>query len=288
MSQITAGGIVSDATSEAAGYGKAPKTHSNADASVDPETGEARARGKGRGPKGSDGNASIAVSDEDGEFATSADADGSSKDRTKTSVDAHGKAKLSDTDYEGGSTSSAKSENAHTRSDTRFAQGGGGLSSEANAEGTSDGESTSATDVEAHFTGDNISHRTRARGTGSDMSSTSAKGNLLVERLGQTIELVSEAESLSEQSSDAEVRNIVIKTASGTIVRSIARSGSTGRSVSDPTAGIDIAMPDGIGCADGHARRSPGGRGARQCGHCDPGGAGVGSISRPPDVARAH
>jgi hypothetical protein len=188
------------------------------------------------------------VADQDGEFDTGADADGASKDGTKTSVGARGKAELSDTDYEGGSVANAKSENAHTRSGTRFGRDSGGLSSEASAEGANsrDGETTSATDVEAHFTGDDISHRTRARGSGSDISSTSAKGSLLVERLGQTIELVSEAESLSEQSSGAEVRNIVIKTASGTIVRSIARSDSFGRSVSDPTAKIDIVMPDGL------------------------------------------
>jgi hypothetical protein len=261
MSRITAGGIVADATSVATGLGRSPRTVSDADASVDPRTGEARARGKGRGPRGSDGSASIRVSDDKGEFSTEAGADGSSQDHSSTTVEARGKASLSPTDYDGGSTARAKAPNSHTYSNTEFTPDGGEVSSDASAEGAGAGAAStgSSTEVVASIDGDNISHRTRASGRGDDTSVASARGSLMLKRFGRVIEIGTNADSSSDTSSSAEVRHVVIQTKSGTIIRTLARSNSTGARLGDPSAGIDIVIPGGGGgllLADRAVRRA--------------------------------
>lgn len=241
MSRITAGGVQSDALADATGRGNFPLTQSDAIAEIDPRTGSAKAAADGRGPEGSDGVVSVSVGRGNGALRTDADADGSSSDGRATSVRADGAGSASQAEYRGGSSSTARAPSGSTRSTTTLAAEDGSMASTATADGASarEGFTRSATDVEAFVRGNTIAHRSGARATGDGADAASVRGNMLV---GGMVEVVTEAESASRRGSSAEMRHVVIQTATGTIVRSMARSASGDRGI-DPSAGISIAVP---------------------------------------------
>ena len=244
MSMITAGGVRSDAVADATARGQSPLARSDAVAEIDPKTGSANAAADGRGPDGSDGVVSVSVDGGNGALRTDADADGSSSDGQRTSVRADGAGSASQAEYRGGSSSAARAPSGSARSTTTLAAEDGGMGSTATADGVSmeDGIAQSATDVEAFVRGNTIAHRSGARSSGDLANGASVKGNMLVERLGSMVEVVTEAGSVSRGGSSAEMRHVMIRSATGTIVRSMARSGS-GAGFGDPSAGISIRVP---------------------------------------------
>lgn len=246
MSRITAGGVQSDALADATGRGLSPYTRSDATATIDPRTGTAKAAADGRGPEGSDGIVSVSVDGGDGVLTTDAEADGSSSDGRPTSIRADGAGSASQSQYRGGSSSTSRAPSGSTRSTTILDAEDGRMGSTATADGASvrEGFTESATEVEAFVRGNTIAHRTGARASGDGADAASVDGNILVERLGSVIEVVSEAGSTSRRGSSAEMRHVVIQTATGTIVRSMARSAS-GRGVGNPSAGISVRVPGG-------------------------------------------
>jgi hypothetical protein len=242
------GGVVSEARGEAAGHGSGSLATSDTSASVEPGSGNARAEGSSGGGSGSVGRASISVSGDGSEkVSTDAGAGGSSRGRAATDVSARGEADLSSGTSSVGSVARGKAGQSYVASRTQLK--GKSTSDELEAEAAADAASDrkkpsrAGTGAQIRRSPTLVGSKTRSSGTGDDVSAAAARGSIRVERSGQTIEAVSEAETASSKGSVAEHRQVIISNGKTVYARTTSRARSTGISLLDPTATATTKAP---------------------------------------------